>query len=443
MAQLNELRTMPHSLEAEMSVLGSVLVDPECINLVAEKLRMEDFYHRDHRAVYGAMLSLFNSGKPIDLIQLIEQLKLEGAYDAIGGKAYLMQLIDWVPTASRVEEYAAIVSDKANLRSLITASSEIEEICLAGNEEPRTVMDLAEQKIYGVLQGRTHTSFSTVKEVILGEFDRLQELAQKGSFQGIATGFRDLDRVLTGLNPGNLYLIAARPGMGKTAFALNIAQNIAKLPSQTVAIFSLEMSKEQLVSRLLSSEAMISTYQLRTGELSEEDWVNLSRAAGVLSAANILLDDTAGINVLEMKAKCRRVKGLSLVIVDYLQLMQGATRSENRVQEVSAISRALKIMAKELGVPVLCLSQLSRGPESRTDKRPMLSDLRESGAIEQDADVVVFLYRDEVYNPDTEQRNLAECIIAKNRHGATNKVYLQWLGEFTRFSTQERAHHEG
>lgn len=436
------LRQLPFSAEAEMSVLGAVLIDPEKLNEVAALLKTEDFYISDNQEIYDALLAMFNLGKTIDIVTVIEELKSRGVYDRVGGKEYLMSLLDLVPTAANVLSYAAIVEEKSNLRKLMVAADEILAMCMDQKDDVKDILDLSEQKIYSILQGRGLKGFATIKEIILAAYDRLQKLASdKDAFLGTPTGFRDLDHFLVGLNNSDLCLIAARPGMGKTSFALNIAQNVAQKKNKAVAIFSLEMSKEQLITRMLSSEAMVDSVKLRTGELDYEDWTRLAAASGVLSAAPIYIDDTSGSSVVEMKAKCRRVKNLGLVVIDYLQLMQGSRRYENRVLEISEITRGLKIMAKELDIPVICLSQLSRGPESRTDKRPMLSDLRESGAIEQDADSVLFLYREDYYNPDTDRRNIAECIIAKNRHGSTGKVELQWLGQFTRFSTQERVAH--
>lgn len=436
------LRQLPFSAEAEMSVLGAVLLNYEKLNEVASQLKTEDFYITDNQEIYDVLLYMYNLGKTIDIVTVIDELKARGVYDKVGGKEYLIQLLDVVPTATNVMSYVKIVEEKGNLRKLMIAADEILSMCMDQKDDAKNIMDLSEQKIYSILQGRSLKGFATIKEVILETYDRLQKLSKdKDAFLGTPTGFRDLDHFLVGLNNSDLCLIAARPGMGKTSFALNIAQNVAQKRNKGVAIFSLEMSKEQLITRMLSSEALVDSLKLRTGELDHEDWTRLAAASGVLSAAPIYIDDSSGVNVVEMKAKCRRLKNLGLVVIDYLQLMQGVRRTDNRVQEISEITRGLKIMAKELDVPIICLSQLSRGPESRTDKRPMLSDLRESGAIEQDADSVLFLYRDDYYNPDTEKRNICECIIAKNRHGSTGKMEMQWLGQFTRFSTQERTIH--
>ncbi len=438
------LRQMPYSAEAEMSILGGILVDEERMSEVVGMVRAEDFYVGDNREIFEAMGDLYNAGAHIDLVGLIEKLKMRGSYEKVGGREYIVRLIEIVPTAENMEKYCQVVQEKSVLRKLISAANDIERMCLEGGDEARTIMDLAEQKIYSVLQGRNTQDVASIREIILEAYDILHQLSyNKEDVMGVPTGFRDLDSLIVGLNKSDLCLIAARPGMGKTSFALNIAQNVALHSGKSVVIFSLEMSKEQLVNRMLSSEAMVDSYKLRTGELTEEDWTKLARAAGLLSTAKIYIDDNSGINAMEMKAKCRRIKDLGLVVIDYLQLMQGTKRSDNRVAEVSEISRSLKIMAKELNVPVICLSQLSRGPESRTDKRPMLSDLRESGSIEQDADMVLFLFREDYYDKETERRNIAECIVAKNRHGSTNKVELQWLGQYTRFFTQEKVYHEG
>lgn len=438
------LRQMPYSAEAEMSILGGILVDEERMSEVVGMVRAEDFYVGDNREIFEAMADLYNAGANIDLVGLIEKLKVRGSYEKVGGREYIVRLIEIVTTTENMEKYCQVVQEKSVLRKLISAANDIERMCLEGGDEARTIMDLAEQKIYSVLQGRNTQDVASIREIILEAYDILHQLSyNKEDVMGVPTGFRDLDSLIVGLNKSDLCLIAARPGMGKTSFALNIAQNVALHSGKSVVIFSLEMSKEQLVNRMLSSEAMVDSYKLRTGELTEEDWTKLARAAGLLSTAKIYIDDNSGINAMEMKAKCRRIKDLGLVVIDYLQLMQGTKRSDNRVAEVSEISRSLKIMAKELNVPVICLSQLSRGPESRTDKRPMLSDLRESGSIEQDADMVLFLFREDYYDKETERRNIAECIVAKNRHGSTNKVELQWLGQYTRFFTQEKVYHEG
>ena len=432
------LRQLPYSAEAEMSVLGAILLDSGVIADVAVILNPDDFYIKANGEIYDAMIEMFNLSRPIDLITLIKQLEMRGTYEEIGANAYLARLIEMVPGISNIVEYAKIVEGKSNLRKLISGSSEITRMAMSG-EGSDDVIDRSEQIIYSIAEERNFRGLYPIKDVMLTEYDRLHKLSiDKNAMLGVSTGFRDLDRHLIGLNNSDLVIIAARPGMGKTSFVLNLAKNVAVNTHKAVAIFSLEMSKEQLVNRMLSFSAMVDNYRLRTGELSDEDWINLARSASMLSNEKIFIDDTSTIKVTDIKAKCRRVKDLGLVVIDYLQLMSSSGKNENRVQEISDISRSLKIMAKELNVPVICLSQLSRGPESRTDKRPMLSDLRESGAIEQDADVVLFLYRDDYYDENTEKRNIAECIIAKNRHGSTGKCEMLWLGEYTLFSTLEK-----
>ncbi|MPM53524.1 Replicative DNA helicase [bioreactor metagenome] len=436
------LRRMPFSGEAEMSVLGALLLDSARLNELVTVLKTDDFYIEDNGAIYDTLLYMYNLGKSIDLITVIDELKARGLYEKVGGKEYLAKLLDLVPTSANILSYAKIVEEKSNLRKLITASDEIVDLCVNQTDDVSNILDLSEQKIFSILQGRNLRSFSTIREVATRTYDDLQKLSEGGASNTVATGFRDVDRLLSGINRTDLVILAARPGMGKTSFALNIAQNVARNTKKAVAIFSLEMSNEQLVARMLSSEAQIDNIKMRTGELSNDDWVKLGRAAYLLSTCEIYLDDSPGISVLEMKSKCRRLSNLGFVVIDYLQLMQSQRRTENRVQEISEISRSLKIMAKELNVPVLCLSQLSRGPDSRADKRPVLSDLRESGAIEQDADSVLFLYNDEKYNPDTEMRNMAECIVSKNRHGAVGKCDLAWTAQHTRFYTLDKTRKE-
>lgn len=438
------LKKLPYSLEAEQSVIGSVLLDPKCISDVFSICRPSDFYVESHKEIIDCLYAMQNSGEEIDIITLIEALKQRGSYDEENGKEYLYRAAENVPTAKNVRKYAEIVSSKALLRNLISASEDIIGMCYEGADEVSHIVDAAEQKIYELTSNRNTREFTTLTQAVLLTLDRLHKLQgeDRDNYMGIKTYFSDLDREIIGLNNSDLIVIAARPGMGKTSFALNIAQNVAIKANKTVAIFSLEMSTEQLAERMLSSEALVDSQKLRTGKLDDSDWEKLAAASGILGQTKILLDDSTDITVSEMKSKLRRVKNLGLVIIDYLQLMGSSAKTANRVQEVSEISRSLKVMAKELNVPVVTLSQLARGPESRTDKRPMLSDLRESGAIEQDADSVWFLYRDDYYNKDSEIKNVCECIIAKNRHGGTGKIELQWIGEFTRFSTQEKIHHE-
>ena len=436
-------RQMPQSAEAEQAVIGSMLIDPECIPQVIELLRPDDFYIEENRRIFETIYSMFNNAMRIDAVTVLDQLKGAGLYDDAGGRAYLMQLMDVTPTAAGVREYAAIVRDKSMLRAIAAAGAEIEKLALEGGGTAADIAELAEQKIYNVRQGREIKGLSPIKSVIMDLYAQLDERSRSDSdIPGITTGFRDLDHALTGLNKSDLILVAARPGMGKTAFALNIALNAAKASKKDVVVFQLEMSKDQLAGRFLASEALIESQKLKTGNLSEDDWIKIARATNVLAKTRIYVDDNPAITVAEIKAKCRRLgDGLGLIVIDYLQLMQsGGRRNDNRTQEVAEISRALKIMAKELNVPVVFLSQLSRAAEQRADKKPMLSDLRESGAIEQDADIVLFIYRDDYYNDDSENKNVAEILIAKNRHGATGSVNLQWIGQYTTFSSQDRVH---
>ena len=436
-------RQIPQSTEAEQAVIGSMLIDPECVPSVIEQLHPDDFYIEENRRIFETIYSMFNNAMRIDAVTVLDQLKSVGVYDDAGGRAYLMQLMDITPTAAGVREYAGIVRDKSMLRAIAEAGAEIQKLAFEGAGTAADIAELAEQRIYNVRQGREIKGLSHIKSVIMDLYAQLDERSRSDSdIPGISTGFPDLDHALTGLNKSDLILVAARPGMGKTAFALNIALNAAKACKKDVAVFQLEMSKDQLASRFLSSEALIESQKLKTGNLPEEDWIKIARATNVLAKTRIYVDDNPAITVAEIKAKCRRLgDGLALVVIDYLQLMQsGGRRNDNRTQEVAEISRGLKIMAKELNVPVVCLSQLSRAAEQRADKKPMLSDLRESGAIEQDADIVMFIYRDDYYNEESENKNTAEIIIAKNRHGATGSVYLQWIGQYTTFSSQDRIH---
>jgi len=441
-------RQMPHSVEAEQAVLGSILIDARCVPDVIESLKSDDFYLRQNREIYETIYTMFSYSVTIDPVTVLDHMRQNGVYNENSSRGYILQLMEITPTAANVKEYISIVKDKALLRHIAEAAGDMTSMVQAGTGTAQAVLDAAEQKIYAIRQGRASQGLEHISSVILEVFDRLSELAASDSaIPGLATGFVDLDSAISGLNSSDLILLAARPGMGKTAMALNILLHTGKFSGKAVVFFSLEMSREQLAMRLISSEAFVDNKKLTTGRLSDDDWDKIAFAAAALNQTNILIDDNPTLSVADMNAKCRRVDNLGLVVIDYLQLMQsagGANRysGENRQQVVSDMSRALKIMAKELRVPVLCLSQLSRGPESRADKRPMLSDLRESGAIEQDADIVMFLYRDDYYNEDAENHNLAECIIAKNRHGETRKVELQWLPEFTAFSSLERRREE-
>ena len=402
-------------------------------------LNSEDFYLEEHKQIYLAMQGLFMANSEIDVVTLIDMLVTKGIYNKSGGEDYIRTLTDAVPDALNIKDYARIVKEKSVLRQLIAASSEISEAAYSEQESVTDIIDHAENLIFNIAQGRDTKGFRHIKDVLGDVYAHLHDLnTNKEATQGTQTGFSALDRVLAGLGKSDLVLVGARPGMGKTSFALNIATNVAKQTKKTVCIFSLEMSADQLVNRVLSSEALVNSYSLRTGELAPNDWENLARAAGELAGCDILIDDTSGMTVTAMKAKLRRVKNLGMVIIDYLGLMSGDKHTDNRVQEVSEISRSLKIMAKELMVPIVCCAQLSRGPESRTDKKPMLSDLRDSGAIEQDADSVIFLYRSEYYKTDDaagQDTSIAEVIIAKNRHGSTGTVNMGWNGQFTKFVT--------
>ena len=438
-------RQPPHSLEAEQAVLGSILIDSRCVADVVGLVRTEDFYLEQNREIYEAIYTMFNFSQPIDPVTVLEKMRQLGYYHD-NSRDYVMQLMDITPTAANVVRYAGIVRDKAMLRGLEQAGIEIVETVTDQVGTPAEMLESAEKKIYALRKGERGDSLEHIGTVLHKVFDHLTELSQSDSaIPGLSTGLRDLDTKINGLNKSDLLLIAARPAMGKTSFALNIGLNVAKKYKKTVAMFSLEMSREQLAMRLLSGESFVDSQKMATGKLSEDEWAKLCMASAALSQTDIRVDDNPSITVAEMNAKLRRLDNLGLVIIDYLQLMTGSgygKASDNRVNVVSDISRALKIMAKELNVPVICLSQLSRGPEGRTDKRPMLSDLRESGAIEQDADEVLFLYRDDYYNPDSEEKNVAECIVSKNRHGEIGTVKLQWLPQYTTFADREWKHVE-
>jgi len=436
------VKKLPFSLIAEQSLLGSILIDPNSLNEIADLIRAEDFYIAEHTQIYLAMHELFLTNSEIDVVTLIDMLVRKGIYDKSGGEDYIRTLTEAVPDALNIKDYARIIKEKSVLRQLIAACGEISEAAYSEQESVTGILDHAEHLIFSIAQGRDTKNFRHIKEVLGDVYSHLHELnTNKEATQGSQTGFSALDRVLAGMGKSDLVLVGARPGMGKTSFALNIATNVAKQTKKAVCIFSLEMSADQLVSRVLSSEALVNSYALRTGELKPEDWEHLAAAAGELAGCDILIDDTSGQTVTAMKAKLRRVQNLGMVVIDYLGLMQGDHHNDNRVQEVSEISRSLKIMAKELMVPVVCCAQLSRGPESRTDKKPMLSDLRDSGAIEQDADTVIFLYRSEYYKTGEEANqdtSIAEVIIAKNRHGSTGSVNMGWNGQFTKFITIDK-----
>ncbi len=428
----------PSDIEAEQAVLGSMLTDKDATIAAIEVLKEDDFYREDNKLIYRAILNLYNRAEPVDIITLKSELTSMGKFDAVGGLEYLADLPEKVPTTANVERYIKIVEEKAILRNLIKTANEIISLGYDPTEEVENIMDSAEKKIFDIMQSKNQRGYSPIKDVLVDTFSQLEVLYnQKQHITGVPTGFADLDYKTAGLHGSDLILLAARPAMGKTAFALNIATNAAVRAKVPVAIFSLEMSKEQLVNRVLCGEAMVDSNKVRTGKLDEQDWAKLASALGPLSESEIYIDDTPGISVMEIRAKCRKLKlekNIGLVVIDYLQLIQGSNkRGGSREQEISEISRSLKILAKEINVPVIALSQLSRAPEQRPDHRPMLSDLRESGAIEQDADIVMFLYRDDYYNEDSDKKNIAEVILAKHRAGSTGTVELLWLGNYTKF----------
>ena len=439
-------RQVPQSLEAEQAVLGSILIDSRCITDVVGTVKPEDFYLQQNREIFETIYTMFNFSQTIDPVTVLDKLRELGYYEE-NSKNYVLQLMEITPTAANAVRYANIVRDKSMLRGLAQAASDITETVYSQVGTPAEMLESAEKKIYALRKGERGDSLEHIGTVLHKVFDRLTELAQSDSaIPGLSTGLRDLDSKINGLNKSDLLLVAARPAMGKSAFALNLGVNVAKAYKKTVAIFNLEMSREQLAMRLLASESFIDMQKLATGKLTDEEWGKLAMAAASLSQTDIRIDDNPSVTVADINAKCRRIENLGLVVIDYLQLMTssgyGKNSGDNRVTIVGEISRALKIMAKELNIPVVCLSQLSRAVESRTDKRPILSDLRESGAIEQDADSVMFLYRDEYYNPNSEDKGLAECIVSKNRHGETGTVKLQWFGPYQTFTDREWKHAE-
>ena len=436
-------RQAPHSASAEQAVIGSMLIDTRCIPDVIERLKGAEFYIQQNRDIFETIYAMFSYGQTIDPITVLDQMKTRGVFRETS-TAYIAELMRITPTAANVLEYAAIVSDRALLRNLATAADEINTLVYEGTGEAEKMLEAAERKIYALRQGRVVGGLVPISTVVQTVYSNLSEAASSGQkIPGLSTGLNDLDRYILGLNKGELILIAARPGMGKTSIALNIAMNVAKKSGKTVAVFSLEMSREQLVSRLLAGEGLVPSQNLLTGQLNSDEWKRIAAAAQVLSATDMRIDDNPMLSVSDMNAQCRRISNLGLVVIDYLQLMQSAGgdsrkyAGENRQQVVSDISRMLKIMAKELNVPVICLSQLSRASEGRPNKRPMLSDLRESGAIEQDADVVIGLYREGYYNAECEEPNVSEAIVLKNRKGQTGTVKLAWLAEYTTFAAYE------
>ncbi len=430
-------RVPPHNIEAEQSVLGAIIMDIDAVGIASEMIVADDFYRPDHKQIYGGIMELYNNSEPIDLVTIQNKLLEKGILEQVGGIEYITQLATFVPTSAHIKQYAKIVESKSVLRKLIKASGEISAKSFEAQDDVDEIVAYAEKRIFDIMQDKHSDDFSPLSEILVTSLEKIESAyMNKGQITGIASGFIDLDYRTTGFQPSDLVLVAARPSMGKTAFALNIAQHAAIKEGKKVALFSLEMSKDQLVNRMLCSEAMVDAQKIRTGSLDSEDWTKLARAIGPLSAASIHIDDTPGITMMEVRAKCRRLKleqGLDFIMIDYLQLMSGNGKSESRQQEISEISRSLKALAREMDAPVVALSQLSRACEARADHRPMLSDLRESGAIEQDADVVMFLYRDEYYNPDTEQKNIGEVIISKQRNGPTGTIELMWLGQYTRF----------
>ena len=441
-------RVMPHSLEAERSVLGSMLIDPEAVETAAEIIREEDFYARQNGILFQTMLEMQQKGIAIDPVTLQTRLREKNLPPELYADEMIRELIMTVPTSANIKSYATIVAEKSLLRSMIRANEEIAGNCYAENEEMDALLDKAEKRIFEISQRRTASNFVPIRQIVLNAMDKIEQASRiQGSVTGLSTGFTDLDNRTAGLQPADFILVAARPSMGKTALVLNIAEYMTMRENRCVAIFSLEMSKEQLVNRLFAMQSHVEAQKIRTGDLSEAEWTEVIESAVNIGESRLIIDDTPAITVAELRSKCRKYKleyGLEIIIIDYLQLMSGSGRSgDSRQQEISDISRALKALARELNVPVVALSQLSRAVESRPNHRPMLSDLRESGAIEQDADVVIGLYRDGYYNKEAENPNLAEAIVLKNRKGATGTVQLNWLPEYTSFSSVERRYDEG
>ncbi len=436
-------RVLPHSTEAEQSVIGSMIMDSEAITIAAEIIYGDDFYSKQYGVLFDTMVELNEEGKPVDLVTLQDRLREKDVPPEVSSLEFIRDLITAVPTSANIKYYANIVAEKSTLRKLIRLNEEIANTCYVGKESLEVVLEDTEKRVFELVQKRNTGEFVPIRQVVMNAMDKIEKASKsKGTVTGLATGFIDLDYRTAGMQPSDLVLIAARPSMGKTAFVLNIAQHMAFKLNQTAAIFSLEMSKEQLVNRLFSLESRVDAQHLRTGSLSDAEWEKLIESAGVIGKSNLIIDDTPGISISELRSKCRKYKleyDLKIVIIDYLQLMSGSGRgSDSRQQEISDISRSLKSLARELSVPVIALSQLSRAVEQRPDHRPMLSDLRESGAIEQDADVVMFIYRDDYYNKDTDKKGIAEIIIAKQRNGPIGTVELVWLPEYTKFCNLER-----
>ena len=439
------IKSSPQSIEAEKSVLGSMMIDKNVIAQAVEILSAEDFYRDAHKYIFKSIVEMYQRDEPIDEITLLEHLKSTDRLEKSGGISYITEIGSSVLTTANVKSYIKIVEDKATLRKLIDSSTKIIESCYNNQDDVEKVIDVAEQKIFDLAEKKSSSDFEPLSDILERGFEQIETLFNnKGEVTGVGSGFKDLDDLTSGFQKGDMILIAARPSMGKTTFALNIAEHAALREGKSVVIFSLEMSKEQLAYKLLCSEANVDMLKLRTGNLEDKDWENIARASGPLSSAKIYIDDTAGVFIMETRSKCRRLKieyGIDLILIDYLQLMSGSGE-ESRQQEVSEISRNIKAIAKEMQCPVIALSQLSRAPEQRADHRPMLSDLRESGSIEQDADLVMFLYRDEYYNKETEEKNVAECIIAKQRNGPVGNVKLAWIGQFSKFGNLEHNYRE-
>lgn len=435
-------RVLPHSIEAEQSVIGSMLMDREAIVVASEIIDGEDFYNKQYGILFESMTELHESGQPVDLVTLQNRLREKDVPPEVSSLEFVRDIVTAVPTSANIKYYANIVAEKATLRKLIRLNEEIANTCYAGKESLEIILEETEKKIFKVVQQRNTGDYVPIRQVVMNAMDRIEKASRnKGAVTGIPTGFMDLDYRTAGMQPSDLILVAARPSMGKTAFVLNIAQHVAFKENKCVAIFSLEMSKEQLVNRLFSLESKVDSQHLRTGSLSDAEWEKLIESAGVIGKSKLIIDDTPGISIAELRSKCRKYKlehGLSMIIIDYLQLMSGSGRTDSRQQEISDISRSLKSLARELSVPVIALSQLSRQVEQRPDHRPMLSDLRESGAIEQDADVVMFIYRDDYYNKDTDMKGIAEIIIAKQRNGPIGTINLVWLPDYTKFANMHK-----
>lgn len=432
----------PHDIEAEQAILGSMLTDKDAVISALEVLKEDSFYREDNRAIFSAILSLYSKSEPVDIITVKSELTEQGNFERVGGLEYLAGLPERVPTTANVDMYIKIVEEKASLRSLIQTSNEMISLGYDESENADSILEMAERKVFELTQKKNTKGYTPLKDVLVESFNELEKLYnQKGFITGVPSGFIDFDRKTAGLHNSDLIILAARPAMGKSAFAINIATNAAVKSHIPVAIFNLEMSKAQVGNRILCSEAMVDSNKVRTGQMDDEDWVKLATTLGTLSDAPIYIDDTPGINITGIRTKCRKLKmekNIGLIVIDYLQLIQGTGKTNSREQEIAEISRSLKVLAKELDVPVIALSQLSRSSEQRNDKRPMLSDLRESGSIEQDADIVVFLYRDDYYNKESEKRNIAEIIIAKQRSGDTGTVELNWMGNYTKFANLDK-----